>query len=162
VIIKRLFVSLVVASGLAVGGSQIAAASNPLDLTGYKTTKSGATAIHTAESDAADFFAALTSLFNSDGYMGTLDYLASYVSLSPTTLESKTLGVQDGIAWAGNINFNSVKETISFTGNTSGGLGKASGTLGVPGPVAGAGIPVVLAIAGCVAWSRRKGLYGAF
>lgn len=112
-------------------------------------------------SSADGFWNTLKSLYAANGYASL--YNSFTALMAPETAEGTNAlvggNVRSGTFWSGSIDFLSSESRITFA-STSLSAGKstvgASGSIAVPGPIAAAGLPGVLALMGFAAWKRRR------
>lgn len=111
---------------------------------------------------AADtFWNTMKDLYAANGYTSLYNSFSAFLAPDSAEGVNALIGgsVRNGTFWSGTLTFLSSQSRITFA---SANLGAGSATIGtsgsiaVPGPIAAAGLPGVLALMGFAAWKRRR------
>ena len=161
---KRILMTLAISSSMVMSAAQFAHATTVADplaslvLSGASTTKKGQTTFESDLLTVGEFTSALTSLYSSLGYTNLVSDLAAYAKGEGANFDSALINHAEN-DWSATLTFNGSAKTIAVDGATLVGgnlISTPPQTIGAPGPVAGAGVPVILGLVGFAAFRRRK------
>lgn len=141
----------------AITGAQAAAPDahtsigNSLGIIGQYTEDS-LTTYYSSLTSVSSFWQKLQDAYSAYG----LSTVASYFGATPST--SSLIGGRGKTAWDATLSFTatSLSLTKEFSNNTVADSGFTTQSYSVPGPIAAAGLPGVLALMGFAAWKRRR------
>jgi hypothetical protein len=130
----------------------------------------GTPTFYSTITDAASFFDSLKTFVSGHGFDTTVtDFVKffnfenysshdGYGHLTAAQLYAGAAVWQDpSNVWYGTLSFNNLTKSITFTATNFQGVTSGGTIAGVPGPIAGAGLPIAVALAGgLLAWRRRS------